>query len=79
MSPRIPSLSPKQVLKALTKKEAGFEVHHTGPSGHRYLRHPDDPTIRVVIPFHSKELPRGTLMSIIKQAKLTQEEFLGLL
>jgi predicted RNA binding protein YcfA (HicA-like mRNA interferase family) len=79
MSPRIPSLTPKQVLQALTRKQAGFYVHHASASGHRYLAHPDDPTIRVVIPFHTKELPRGTLMSIIKQAQLTQEEFLRLL
>ncbi|MBI1729780.1 type II toxin-antitoxin system HicA family toxin [Candidatus Acetothermia bacterium] len=79
MSPRIPSLTPRQVFKALTRKQAGYYVHHVSASGHRYLVHPDDPAIRVVIPFHTKDLPRGTLLNIIKQAKLTQEEFLELL
>ena len=79
MSERLPSLTPKQVLKALTRKEAGFYIHHVSASGHRYLAHPDDPSIRVVIPFHTQELPRGTLHSILKQAKLSREEFLDLL
>jgi len=79
MSKQLPSLTPKQILKALTRNQAGFYVHHTSPGGHRYLAHSDDPTIRVVIPFHTKELPRGTLNSIIKQAKLTREAFLDLL
>jgi len=79
MSERLPSLTPRQVFKALTRKKAGFYVHHVGSSGHRYLAHPDNPSIRVVIPFHTNELPRGTLTSIIKQAKLTQKEFMELL
>ena len=79
MSRRLPSLTPRLVFNALTRKQAGYYVHHVSASGHRYLAHPNDPTIRVVIPFHTKDLPRGTLLSIIKQAKLTQEEFLELL
>jgi predicted RNA binding protein YcfA (HicA-like mRNA interferase family) len=31
------------------------------------------------VPLHNRDLERGTLHSIIKQAGLTEEEFLGLL
>jgi predicted RNA binding protein YcfA (HicA-like mRNA interferase family) len=32
-----------------------------------------------MVPVHSKDLPPGTLRSIIKQAGLSEEEFIGLL
>jgi predicted RNA binding protein YcfA (HicA-like mRNA interferase family) len=80
MSPRIPSLTPRQVIKILIRKRAGFYICHEGSrGGHIHLCHPNDPTIRVDIPVHAQELKRKTLMSILKQANLTQEEFLRLL
>ena len=32
--------------------------------------------VRVSVPFHRKDMPRGTLRAIIRQAGLTVEEFL---
>jgi len=29
---------------------------------------------RVVVPFHRRDIPRGTLMSILKQAGIEKEE-----
>lgn len=34
---------------------------------------------RLTIPMHVRDLPPGTLLSIIKQAGLTKEEFIKLL
>lgn len=80
MSQRLPSLTPRQVLQALTRKDAGFYICHTTSKGsHVHLCHPDDPTIRVDIAMHARELKRGTLAAILKQAKLTQREFMELL
>lgn len=80
MSQRLPSLTPRQVLQALTRKDAGFYICHTTSKGsHVHLCHPDDPTIRVDIAMHARELKRGTLTAILKQAKLTQREFIELL
>ena len=76
MSPRLPALTPKQVLAALQR--AGFFVHHTHGS-HYYLKHPSHATLRVTLPYHDRDLKRGTLQSIIKQAGLTSDEFLKLL
>jgi len=39
------------------------------------LKHPDKPTLRVTA-YHNKDLKRKTLESIIKQAGLTNEDFL---
>ncbi len=65
MTPQFPTLKPKQVLRGL--KRAGFFVHHTTGS-HYILKHPDNPLLRITLPYHNKDLKRGTLKSIIKQA-----------
>jgi len=78
MSLKLPALTPKKVLRAL--KRAGFYECHTSSSGsHIHLCYPDDPTILVDIPMHAKDLKRGTLHSILRQAKLSREEFLKIL
>ena len=55
---------------------AGFVVDHQAGS-HAVLRHPDGR--RALIAIHARELKRGTLMGIIKQAGYTLEEFRELL
>lgn len=76
MSPRLPAVKPKVVVRALGR--AGFFIHHTSGS-HHVLKHPDKPHLRVTVPFHNKDLKRRTLSSIIEQAGLTAEEFSELL
>jgi predicted RNA binding protein YcfA (HicA-like mRNA interferase family) len=76
MSRRLPAVKPRVVLRALTK--VGFFVHHASGS-HYVLKHPDRPQLRVTVPYHNKDLKRGTLASIIAQAGFTPEEFLDLL
>jgi predicted RNA binding protein YcfA (HicA-like mRNA interferase family) len=75
MSRHLPFLKPKDVLRALTG--AGFFVHHVSGS-HYILKHEERKDLRVTLPWHGKDLKRGTLTSIIKQAGLTVEEFLEL-
>jgi predicted RNA binding protein YcfA (HicA-like mRNA interferase family) len=74
MSPRLPVLKPKQVIRALLR--AGFAVHHQVGS-HAQLRHTEKPHLRVTVPRHDRfDLPPPVLKSILRQAELTVEEFL---
>ena len=73
---RLPVLKPKETLKALQR--AGFFVHHTTGS-HYALRHPDNPKLKVTLPYHTRDLKRSVLKSILKQAGLTLEAFLEIL
>jgi len=70
--PRIPSLTPKEVLKKF--KKLGYLLDRQKGSHlilyHQALRK------RIVIPLHLKDLPKGTLLAIIKEAGLTKTEFL---
>ncbi len=73
--PRLPVCKPADVIRALLR--AGFYLDHSTGS-HRYFRHPTRSGI-VTVPFHRKDLKRGTLKSILDQAGLSVDEFLKLL
>ena len=71
---RLPSLTPKQLLRVFLR--GGFVVDHQLGS-HMTLRHPDGR--RTVIPMHNRDLKRGTLSGIIKQAGYSTKDFINLL
>lgn len=76
MARHLPIVRPRRLIQALER--AGFHVHHVSGS-HYILKHPAKPTLRVTVPFHNRDLKKGTLQSIVKQAGFTNEEFLKLL
>ena len=75
LMPKLPILSCLQVIKVLAK--IGYENDHQTGS-HVILRNKNYPYRRLTVPNH-KELARGTLRAIIREAGLTTEEFLELL
>lgn len=59
-------MTSKQMLKLL--KQNGFiEIRQAG--SHKILKNPDN-NRTVVVPFHVKDLPKGTERNILKQAGL---------
>ncbi|MEO8050057.1 MAG: type II toxin-antitoxin system HicA family toxin [Acidobacteriota bacterium] len=76
MSRRLPALRSKDLLRALQR--ADFDVDHVTGS-HYILKHPKKPGLRVTLPWHNKDLKRGTVRSIIEQAGFTSDEFAELL
>jgi predicted RNA binding protein YcfA (HicA-like mRNA interferase family) len=73
--PRLPVLSPEKLARALEKK--GFVLDRIRGSHHVYC-HPDL-DVTVTVPFHKKEVGKGLLIEIIKQAEISREELLDLL
>lgn len=67
---RLPALSAKKIIAIL--KTHGFQLHHTTGS-HLIFRHPEN-SKRVTVPYHTKDLPKGTLLSILKQAGLSKDD-----
>ena len=71
----LPVVSGREVIKALAK--IGFKI--VGRRGsHVRLKRKDGKTLIVIVPDH-RELARGTLKSILRQAHLSREEFLEIL
>jgi predicted RNA binding protein YcfA (HicA-like mRNA interferase family) len=62
--------SAKEVLAKLLK--AGF-IEKRQSGSHKVLRHPD--SRQTYVSMHTKDVPTGTLKKILKQARLTEEEF----
>lgn len=71
--PKFPPVSGMQMIKALEK--TGYEETRTKGS-HVRLKHPLKPA--VTVPLH-KELGQGLALKILRDAGLTQEEFVKLL
>ncbi|MDQ6907462.1 MAG: type II toxin-antitoxin system HicA family toxin [Chloroflexota bacterium] len=69
----LPRVSGQSCIKALTR--VGFVIVRQQGS-HIVIRR-DDPFTQLVVPDH-KELDRGTLRAIIRQAGMTVEEFVRL-
>lgn len=67
---KLPAVSPKKIIKILKKK--GFVLDRVKGSHHIYYHSKDKK--RVVVPMHKKDLPKGTLLEILRQAGLTKEE-----
>ena len=74
--PKLPALKPQEVIRALN--HAGFVLYRITGS-HHYFDHPDKPECVVTVALHRRDIKRGTLHSIFKQAGMTVEEFLALL
>ena len=73
---KLPLLSSHKIVKALSK--VGFEqVSQKG--SHIKLKRKDGDKIRIVIVPNYKEIPNGTLRSIIRQSGLDKDDFLKLL
>jgi len=69
--PKLPSLTPRAVIKILEKD--GFMLDHSSGS-HLVYYHPGKKK-RVTVPFHRKDIPKGTLVSILKQAEIDIKEW----
>ncbi len=70
---RLPVLSGHKLIKILMKN--GF-IPSSQKGSHVLLRHPKKRSI--VVPLH-KEIDKGTLIEIIRQAKLSRKELLKFL
>jgi len=70
--PKLPNLTSKGLIKRL--KKVGFELDHT--TGSHYIYRNLKTLKRAVVPYHIKNLPKGTFLSILKEAGLSKEDII---
>ena len=70
--PKLPVLTPKRLIKIIEK--LGFQLDHK-PGSH-YIFYNEEHKRRVTIPYHTGDLPKGTTLSILKQAGIERDEIL---
>ena len=76
MGDKLPVLKAKEVVRALLR--GGFYIHHQSGS-HARLLHTTRLELRVTVPIHAKDIPPSLLRRILRQAALSEEEFLKLI
>ena len=73
--PPLPRVSAREVQRAI-QRDGWRVVRVTG--SHTHFGHPTKPGI-VTVAMHAGTIPVGTIRSIIRQAGLTVDQFIGLL
>ena len=68
--PNLPVLTPKKLIRILEK--LGFQLDHT--TGSHFVFYHSASRRRTVVPCHAKDLPKGTVLSILRQAGITKAE-----
>jgi predicted RNA binding protein YcfA (HicA-like mRNA interferase family) len=74
--PKLPSVKPRAVARFL--EQNGFVLDHTSGS-HFVFYHPVSRR-RAVVPKHNRDMARGTLIALLREAGFTRDElvrFLG--
>jgi len=68
--PKLPVLTAKKLIRILEK--LGFQLDHT--TGSHFVFYHSVSKRRAVVPCHVKDLPKGTILSILRQAGITKAE-----
>jgi len=70
--PKFPSLTAKKLISFLKKQ--GFGIDHT--SGSHMILYRSTDKKRTTVPFHTKDLPKGTIFAILREAGYSRNDYL---
>ena len=73
--PRLPGVKPREVIRFL--QQHGFALDHT--SGSHFIYYNPASRKRAVVPKHNRDMPKGTLMSLLREAGFTREDLIEFL
>jgi len=68
--PKFPVLTSRKLLSILQKE--GFEIDRI--TGSHYILYNSSNEKRATIPYHSKDLPKGTFASILRAAGISRKD-----
>jgi predicted RNA binding protein YcfA (HicA-like mRNA interferase family) len=73
--PKLPTVKPRIVIQFL--EQNGFELDHVSGS-HLIFYHPVSRR-RAVVPRHNRDMPKGTLVALLREAGFTRDELVRFL
>ncbi|MGC2529471.1 MAG: type II toxin-antitoxin system HicA family toxin [Candidatus Acidiferrum sp.] len=73
--PKLPAVKPREIIRFLERN--GFELDHASGS-HFVYYHPVSKR-RAVVPKHNRDIPKGTLLSLLREAGFTRGDLLDFL
>ena len=71
--PKLPAITPRKLEQKL--KKFGFVLDHSSGSHRVYFHH--ETGRRAVVPFHAKDVKSGTLSAILREARISRNEFVS--
>jgi len=74
--PKLPAVKDKDIVSVLEK--LGFEKHRQSGTSHLVMKHADGR--RTTVSIHAgKDIPKGTLLAILRDVSISRDELLKLL
>jgi predicted RNA binding protein YcfA (HicA-like mRNA interferase family) len=73
--PRLPAVRPREVVQFLEKH--GFILDHV--SGSHFVYYNAVSRKRAVVPRHNRDMPKGTLMALLREAGFTRDNLIEFL
>ena len=73
--PKLPTVKPRQIVQFF--EQQGFVLDHI--SGSHFIYYHPDTKRRAVVPRHNRDMPKGTLLSLLREAGFTRNDFLAFL
>ncbi len=70
-----PAVKPREVIRFLEQK--GFVLDHA--SGSHFISYQPLSKRRAAVPRHNRDLPKGTLLSLLREAGFTRHEMIAFL
>ncbi len=71
--PKLPAVRPREIIKFLERNN--FVLDHVSGS-HFVFYHPISRR-RAVVPRHNRDIPKGTLLSLLREAGFTRDELIA--
>ena len=73
--PKLPAVKPREIAKFLERN--GFVLDRVSGSHHIYFQ--PSSKRRAVVPQHNRDIPKGTLVSLLREAGFTREALIEFL
>jgi len=73
--PKLPSVKARQIVRFLVRN--GFVLDHA--SGSHFIYYHPTSKRRAVVPRHNRDIPKGTLVSLLREAGFSREDLIDFL
>jgi len=72
---KLPAVKPRQLVRFL--EQHGFVLDHV--SGSHFIYYHPASRKRAVVPRHNRDIPKGTLLAVLKEAGFTRDDIIRFL
>ncbi len=73
--PKLPAVKPREIIRFLERN--GFVLDHV--SGSHFVYYHSESKRRAVVPQHDRDIPKGTLLSLLREAGFTRADLIDFL